>query len=52
MARILGLDIGKNAVRGTLLRTAFRKLEVERYLQVPLAEPPSGAAGQVELGAR
>jgi Tfp pilus assembly PilM family ATPase len=34
MARILGLDIGQDAVRGALVRTASRKVEVERYLEV------------------
>ena len=36
MARILGIDIDRTAVRGALLRTAFRRTEIERYVKVPL----------------
>ena len=39
MARILGLDVGTTAVRGVVLRTALRKVEVERYVEAPLAQP-------------
>ena len=46
MARILGIDIDRNAVRGVLLKTAFRRTELDRYVHVPLAEPP-GSAGRV-----
>ena len=49
MARILGLDVGKRAVRGTLLVHSFRKLEVERHLQVPLLSGADGAAAKVDL---
>ncbi len=49
MARILGLDLGKTAVRGTLLQSSFRKLEVERHVQVPLLQGAEGAAAQVDL---
>ena len=44
MARILGLDIGTTAVRGTLLRTALRKVELERYVEAQLAPPEDGVA--------
>lgn len=36
MARILGLDIGTTTVRGAVLRTALRKAEIERYVEVPV----------------
>lgn len=36
MARILGLDIGPQAVRATLVRTALRSTEVVRYLEAPI----------------
>lgn len=40
MARILGLDVDTHALRGAVVRTSFRKVEIERFVQVPLA--PSG----------
>jgi len=49
MARILGLEVGKNAVRGTVLYAAFRKLEIERHIQVPLSHTSDGAAAAVDL---
>jgi len=39
MARILGIDQGPHAVRGTLLRTVLRRGEVLRYVEVPLVVP-------------
>lgn len=36
MARYLGIDIGDHALRGVLVRSALRKLEVERYVEIPL----------------
>jgi len=36
MARILGIDIGTTAVRGTLLRTGFKRVELEGYFEEPL----------------
>lgn len=38
MARILGIDIGTRAIRGVLVRSALRKVEEERYIEIPLAE--------------
>jgi general secretion pathway protein L len=38
MARFLGIDIGTSALRGALVRSALRKLEVERYVEIPLVE--------------
>jgi type II secretion system protein L len=45
MARILGLDVGTTAVRGVVLRTALRKVEIERYVEAPLAQPTEGEEG-------
>jgi type II secretion system protein L len=46
MPRILGLDIGTHAVRGTLVRTAVRRSELLQYLEVPIEEAhdPQGRA--------
>ena len=49
MARILGIDIDRNAVRGVLLKTAFRRTELDRYVHVPLAEPPESPSRTPEL---
>lgn len=38
MARLLGIDIGNDAMRGVVLRSSMRKLEVERYIEIPLTE--------------
>ena len=46
MARSLGIDIGSDAIRGALLRGSMRKLDVERYLEIPLAEP-EGSPGRL-----
>jgi len=46
MARILGLDIDHDALRGAVVRTAFRRVEVERYVQIPLTEAV-GSPGRV-----
>ncbi len=37
MARFLGIDISDNSLRGVLVRSGLRKLEVERYVEVPLS---------------
>jgi Tfp pilus assembly PilM family ATPase len=49
MARILGIDIDRSAVRAALLKTSFRGTEMERYLQIPLAEAPESAGYLIEL---
>src|SRR3954451_8844505 len=49
MARFLGIDIGDNAVRGVLVRSSLRKLEVERYLEIPLTEAPLSPGRLPEL---
>lgn len=46
MPRILGLDIDHDALRGALLRTSFRNVEVQRYAQIPLTAAP-GTSGRV-----
>jgi general secretion pathway protein L len=46
MARILGIDIDRSAVRAAVLRTALRRTELERYLQIPSTEP-AGSPGQL-----
>ncbi len=50
MARILGLDIGRDSVRGALLRTALRNREVERYLEVPVGETFDAHATLIGVG--
>jgi general secretion pathway protein L len=49
MARFLGIDIGDHAMRGVLVRSALRKLEVERYVEIPLASAPDAAERSQEL---
>lgn len=54
MARILGLELGENTIRGTLVRTALRKAEVLRYVEVPVeatAEAQPEAPGDTPDGA-
>jgi len=38
MARILGLDIDRDSLRGVLIKTAFRRTEIEGFVQVPLTQ--------------
>ena len=49
MARFLGIDIGDNALRGVLVRSALRKLEVERYVEIPLTAAPDSPGRLPEL---
>ncbi|HEX2677457.1 MAG TPA: pilus assembly protein PilM [Polyangiales bacterium] len=49
MARTLGIDIDRSAVRGVVYKTAFRKSEVERYIAIPLTEPVDGPGRLPEL---
>ncbi|HET8937589.1 MAG TPA: hypothetical protein VFN67_29300 [Polyangiales bacterium] len=37
MARILGLDIDRDSLRGVLIKTAWKRTEIEGFVQVPLA---------------
>lgn len=49
MARYLGLDIGSTAVRGTVVRSALRKIELLQYVEVPLipTSSPDDRAAQL-----
>jgi general secretion pathway protein L len=49
MARWLGIDVSSLALRGAVIRTALRKLEVERYVEIPLTGPEEGPARTLEL---
>jgi Tfp pilus assembly PilM family ATPase len=49
MARFLGIDIGPTALRGALVRSALRKLELERYVEIPLVEPKGSPGHLPEL---
>jgi general secretion pathway protein L len=49
MARILGIDIDRSSVRGVLLKTAFRRVELDSYVEVPLGVPPDSAGRMPEL---
>src|SRR3954469_1785909 len=49
MARFLGIDIGDSALRGVLVRSALRKLEVERYVEIPLTQLPDSPGRVPEL---
>lgn len=42
MARILGIDIGKASVRGTVVRSTMRSTEVVQYLEQPYTAAPAG----------
>jgi general secretion pathway protein L len=44
MARTLGLDVGATAVRGVVVRTSLRRIEVERCVQSPIAAADAPAA--------
>src|SRR5687768_7049252 len=46
MARFLGIDIGDGSLRGVLVRSGLRKLEVERYVEVPLSAE-AGSPGRL-----
>jgi general secretion pathway protein L len=50
MARILGLDIDRDSLRGVLIKTAFRRTEIEGFVQVPLSQQ-EGAGRIPELHA-
>jgi general secretion pathway protein L len=47
MARFLGIDIGDSSLRGVLVRSGLRKLEVERYVEVPLAKTAEDTPGRL-----
>lgn len=49
MARILGIDITNTSIRAVMVRTGFRKVEVARYLAVPLARFANQEVAAVEV---
>jgi general secretion pathway protein L len=49
MARFLGIDITATSVRGVLVKSALRKAEVERYVEIPLTAGPTDPARAIEL---
>lgn len=49
MARILGIDIDRTFVRGALVKTAFRRVEVERYVKVPLTQSAESLGHTADL---
>src|SRR5215813_10577437 len=46
MARFLGIDLGTTTLRAALVRSALRRVEVERYIEIPLVEDP-GTPGRL-----
>lgn len=46
MANLLGIDIGPTSVRGVLVKTQLRRVQLTQYLEVPLTDaevaPPTG----------
>ena len=49
MSRILGIDIDRTAVRGVLVKTAFRRVEIDRYIKVPLTQSAESVGRTTEL---
>jgi Tfp pilus assembly PilM family ATPase len=49
MARYLGIDITATSMRGVLVKSAMRKAEVERYVEIPLTAAPGDPARGPEL---
>ncbi|MDD9946094.1 MAG: type II secretion system protein GspL [Myxococcales bacterium] len=49
MARILGIDIEHHSLRGAIIRTSFRRAEVERYIYVPVPDSASGEQRDAQL---
>lgn len=49
MARILGIDIDGDSLRAAVVRTALRRVELERVLQVPLTQRAGSPGRLVEL---
>jgi hypothetical protein len=54
MAVTLGIDIGKHSVRGAVLKTGMRSVEVERFIEVPISalDPSAGHESLVEAALR
>lgn len=49
MARFLGLDIEPTALRAAVVRTSFRKAEIELYVHVPLEQATDSPARDPEV---
>ncbi|MDH5673462.1 MAG: pilus assembly protein PilM [Myxococcales bacterium] len=49
MARFLGIEVCEHALRGVLIRSALRKVEVERCVQIPLSAALDAPDRQPEL---
>ncbi len=49
MATTLGIDIAQRSIRGALLKTGMRSMEVERYVEVPIPAIEAGAAHESVL---
>jgi general secretion pathway protein L len=49
MARILGIDIDGESLRAAVVRTALRRVELERVMEIPLAQAPGTPGRRVEL---
>jgi general secretion pathway protein L len=49
MARYLGIDITATSMRGVLVKSALRKAEIERYVEIPLTAAPGDPARGPEL---
>lgn len=47
MANYLGIEIGSDAVRGALIKTQLRKVQVARYLEVPIV--PDGHEAALDM---
>lgn len=43
MATTLGIDIAQRSIRGALLKTGMRSMEIERYVEVPIPAIEAGA---------
>jgi general secretion pathway protein L len=51
VAITLGIDIAQRSIRGVLLRTGMRSMEIERYVEVPVPAIEAGAAHENVLHA-
>lgn len=49
MPRVLGIDIGSDALRGALVRSTMRRVEVEKTLSIPLTQAVGSPGRLVEL---
>lgn len=49
MARIVGLDIETDLLRAVCIKTSFRKVEIERYVSIPLHQTEPSESREAEL---